>query len=132
MLLWRSRFKDASSFKDAFDEAECNNFDSEDIEHTETQNCNERDEYPELRKGINLPKSNSEWLNANEYFKFSILSNAPMKSQDLNASIKLLNTTIYNYFAENFGYVECLPDDSLYNKYDNYSIKDLKKALKEL
>ena len=60
------------------------------------------------------------------------MSNAPIKSQDLNASIKLLNTTIYNYFAENFGYEERLPDDSLCNKYDNYSIKDLKKALKEL
>ena len=59
------------------------------------------------------------------------MSNAPIKSQDLNASIRLLNTTIYNYFAENFGYVERLPDDSLYNKYENYSIKDLKKALKE-
>ena len=115
-----------------FHEAECNNVDSENIEHTETENCNEHDEYPELRKGINLPKSNSEWLTANEYFKFSILSNAPIKSQDLNASIKLLNTTIYNYFAENFGYVERLPGDSLYNKYDNYSIKDLKKALKGL
>ena len=115
-----------------FHEAECNNVDSEDIEHTETENCNEHDEYPELRKGINLTKSNSEWLTANEYFKFSILSNAPIKSQDLNASNKLLNTIIYNYFAENFGYVKRLPDDLLYNKYDNYSIKDLKKALKEL
>ena len=28
-----------------------------------------------------------------------------------------LNTTIYNYFAENFGYVERLPDNSLFNKY---------------
>ena len=118
--------------ENVFNEVECNNVDSGDIEHTETQNCNEHDKYPELRKSINLPKSNSEWLTANEYFKFLILSNAPIKSQDLNASIKLLNTTIYNYFAENFGYVERLPDDSLYNKYNNYSIKDLKKALKEL
>ena len=118
--------------ENVFDETECNNVDSEDIEHTETQNCSEHNEYPELRKGINLPKSNSEWLTANEYFKFSVLSNAPIKSQDLNASIKLLNTTICNYFAENFGYVERLLDDSLYYKYDNYSIKDLKKALKEL
>jgi hypothetical protein len=121
--------------EDLFEQAESNNVDSEDVDdvrHAENLNSNEHDEYPKLRRGINLPKTNSEWLTANEYFKFSIISDSPIKCQDLNASINLLNTTIYNYFAENFGYVERLPDDSLYDKYDNYSIKDLKKALKQL
>ncbi len=121
--------------EDLFEQAESNNVDSEDVDdvrHAENLNSNEHDEYPKLRRGINLPKTNSEWLTANEYFKFSIISDSPIKCQDLNASINLLNTTIYNYFAENVGYVERLPDDSLYDKYDNYSIKDLKKALKQL
>ena len=121
--------------EDLFEQAESNNVDSEDVDdvrHAENLNSNEHDEYPKLRRGINIPKTNSEWLTANEYFKFSIISDSPIKCQDLNASINLLNTTIYNYFAENFGYVERLPDDSLYDKYDNYSIKDLKKALKQL
>ena len=83
--------------EDMFNVAECNNVHNDSVEHTETPNSDEHDEYPVLRKGINLPKTNSEWLTANEHFKFSILSNPPIKSQDLNASINLLNTTIYNY-----------------------------------
>jgi hypothetical protein len=43
-----------------------------------------------------------------------------------------LNETIYNYFAENFGCVEGLPDNSLKDKYKNHTIKDLKETLKLL
>ncbi|CAB4040985.1 Hypothetical predicted protein [Paramuricea clavata] len=60
------------------------------------------------------------------------MSNPPITSDDLNISIKLLNDTIYTYFAGNFGFVERLPDKLLNNKYKNHSIKDLKKALKLL
>ena len=50
----------------------------------------------------------------------------------MNSSISILNNTIYNYFAENFGYVKRLPDKSLKEKYENHNAKDLKKALKTL
>ncbi|CAB4027761.1 Hypothetical predicted protein [Paramuricea clavata] len=60
------------------------------------------------------------------------MSNPPIKSHDLNSSINLLNDTIYNYFAENFGCVEDLPDNSLKYKYKNHTIKGLKKTLKLL
>ena len=60
------------------------------------------------------------------------MSNPPITSDDLNTSIKLLNDTIYTYFAGNFGFVERLPDKLLNDKYKNHSIKDLKKALKLL
>ena len=90
------------------------------------------EKYPQLKPGINLPKSDSEWLTANEYFKFTLPLNAPIRNADLNTSISILNNTIYNYFAENFGYVESLPDKSLKEKYENHNVKDLKKALKTL
>ena len=60
------------------------------------------------------------------------MSNPPIKSHDFNSSINLLNYTIYNYFAENFGSVQGLPDNSLKDKYKNHTIKDLKKTLKLL
>ena len=69
---------------------------------------------------------------ANEHFKFALQSNDPITSQDLNSNIKLLNNIIYDYFAQNFGYSESVPDNSLLNKYKDYEIKDLKKALKTL
>ncbi len=59
--------------EDLFEQAESNNVDSEDVDdvrHAENLNSNEHDEYPKLRRGINLPKTNSEWLTANEHFKF--------------------------------------------------------------
>ena len=50
----------------------------------------------------------------------------------MNSSISILNNIIYNYFAENFGYVESLPGKLLKEKYENDNVKDLKKALKTL
>ena len=121
--------------KDVLEQEESNNDcmeDLDDITNIEANDTNQDDEYPELKKGINLPKTNSEWLTANEHFKFSLMSNPPIKSHDLNSSINLLNDTIYNYFAENFGCVEGLPDNSLKDKYKNHTIKHLKKTLKLL
>ena len=87
---------------------------------------------PDLKKDINLPKKDSEWKTANEYFKFVIPLNGPIMSQDFNSSIRHLNDTIYNYFFENFGNVESLPDIKLVGKYKDHSIKDLKKTLCDL
>jgi hypothetical protein len=44
------------------------------------------------------------------------MSNPPITSDDLNTSIKLLNDTIYTYFAGNFWFVERLPDKLLNDK----------------
>ena len=97
----------------------------------------EKEDIANLRKGIKLPKSNSKWSTANEHFKFALQSNDPshhksITSQDLNSNIKLLNNIIYDYFAQNFGYSESVPDNSLLNKYKDYEIRDLKKALKTI
>ena len=45
---------------------------------------------PDLKKGINLPKKDSEWETANDYFKFAIPFNGPIISQDFNSSIRHL------------------------------------------
>ena len=102
---------------------------------TDDQPCNTQsnldteDVTPELKKGINLPKKESEWATANKYFKFAIPLNGPIVSEDLNASIRHLNDTIYNYFVDNFGIVKSTPDEKLVTKYKDHSAKDLKKAL---
>ena len=33
---------------------------------------------PELKKGINLPKNDSEWSTANDYFKWALQPNDPI------------------------------------------------------
>ena len=52
--------------------------------------------------------------------------------QDLSSSITHLNNVVYNYFADNFGHVEKIPDKELVNRYKDQTVKDLKKSLKQL
>ena len=95
-------------------------------------NIVENETFPVLKKGINLPKKDSEWETANGYFKSALFLNEPIKSRDLNTSIQILNNTIYNYFADNFAYTETIPDENVVNKYKDLTVKDLKKALRNL
>ena len=67
--------------------------------------------FPEMKKGIKLPKNDSEWLTANDYFKCALQLSDPITLQDVNSKIKLLNNTIYNYFEDNFGHAETVPDN---------------------
>ena len=57
---------------------------------------------------------------------------APIRGQDLSSSITHLNNVVYNYFADNFGHVEKIPDKELVNKYKDQTVNDLKKSLKQL
>ena len=50
----------------------------------------------------------------------------------VNSKIKLLNDVRYNYFADNFGHNETVPDKSMVAKYKYYTVKELKKALQNL
>ena len=43
----------------------------------------------------------------------------------------VLSNIIYKYFAQNFGYTDSTPDNSLVDKYKDYTVEDLKKALKD-
>ena len=69
---------------------------------------------------------------ANDYFKCALQFNDPITMQDVNSKIKLLNDVIYNYFADNFGHNETVPDKSMVAKYKDYTVKELKKALQNL
>ena len=90
----------------------------------------ENETTPEIKKGIKLPKHDSEWSTANEYFKSTLPLNGPIKSQELDASIQVLDNTIYDYFARTYGHIGTIPDKNLNNKYKDHTLKDLKKALK--
>ena len=82
-------------------------------------------------KGIKLPKSPLEWSTANDYFK-STLSNYPIKLLDLSSNISFMSTIIYNYCAQYHGFDDKNNDADLKTKYKDFSIKELKKALKQL
>ena len=88
--------------------------------------------FPEIKKGINLPKCEEQWLTASEYFKSVLSLNPPITVQNLSSCVKLLNDTVYDYFSANFGQVAQAPDESLIRKYEGKSKNGLKKSLKVL
>ena len=92
----------------------------------------EIESFPVLKKEINLPKSDADGLTAKNYFKFTLQLSAPIRGQDLSSSITHLNNFVYNYFADNFGHVEKIPDKELVNKYKDQTVEHLKKSLKQL
>ena len=47
--------------------------------------------FPKIKKGINLPKSEEQWLTANEYFKSVLSLNPPITVQNLSSCVKLRN-----------------------------------------
>ena len=84
--------------------------------------------FPDIKTGINLPKSDDQWITANEYFKSVLFLNHPITAQNLSSSIKLLNDTIYDYFSANFGQVAQATDERLIKKYEDKSKHDPKKS----
>ena len=80
-----------------------------------------------------MPKADSGWELANLFFK-SELSTSDISSDNLNKTITSMNSTIYNYFAENYGTVETdnKKENDLLEKYGEFSVNNLKKELKKL
>ena len=106
---------------------------STDDEVNTNSNMVDSEAFPMLKKGVNLPKKDSEWATpANDLFISALFLNGPITSHDLSTSIQSLNDTIYNYFATNFGYTETVPEENVINKYKDLPVKDLKKALRNL
>ena len=60
-------------------------------------NCQEN--FPDLKKGIKLPKSPLQWSIANNFFKLTF-SNHPITPHDLNNNIGTMATVIYNSLAK--------------------------------
>jgi len=88
--------------------------------------------FPTLKKGINLPRNDSEWSTANDYFKIALQSFTPITSQDINTNIRQLNETIYNYFSGTYGYTKTTLNTHFAEKYKDQTAKELKKSLKIL
>jgi hypothetical protein len=75
------------------------NEDNVDQVNPEISTINTQENFPDLKKGIKLPKSPIQWSTANDF------SNLPITPRDLNNNINTMATVVYSYFSENFGYV---------------------------
>ena len=80
---------------------------------------------PDVKPRVKLPISDDQWNDANLCFMV-LLPISGLHSSSVDDSIDLMNSTIYNYFYENFGYSEDLINDELVNKYRDLPKKSLK------
>ena len=99
--------------------------------HFVTTNSNQ-DEFPFLKEGVKLPKSPEDWNLAHLYFHAE-LSSINIKN-NLNEAMNLINSIVYNYFRDNYGYKNTISEEeiALKERYKHFSKKDLKKELKIL
>ena len=91
-----------------------------------------QDEFTSLKEGVKLPKSLEDWCLTDLYFH-SELSSINIKN-NLNKAMILTNSTVYNYFRDNYGYKNTISEEeiNLKERYKNLSRTDLKKESKTL
>ena len=137
-MLFRSKMHQRSCrVINSFNNDLCADLEDESVDEAElhmdvetSQNNAELGNVPSLKPGVKLPKNDSEWSTANDYFKQSLDLNEPITGQDSNSKIELLNRVIYDYFATNYGFVSSHKDNEFLQKYKGFTTKQLKKTLK--
>ena len=86
---------------------------------------------PTIKPGIKLPKSDYYWKLANDFFTAS-LPVSELVGSDINTVVSSMNSTIYDYFHQNFGALENPNSSHFVDKYKDCSIAMLKSTLKTL
>ena len=84
-----------------------------------------------VKKGVKLPRTPQQWLNANDFFKAAFL-NTPITAASLHHVVCNMNNVLYRYYKENYG---CVNDSSTFafvSQYKDASVRELKKRLKQL
>ena len=90
---------------------------------TDMQSFDSQENFPDLKKGIKLPKSPLQWSTANDFFKLTF-SNYPITPQDLNNNINTMTTVIYKYFCDNFGSINNNSHNTEFvKKYESYTAR---------
>ncbi len=88
---------------------------------------------PNLKPGVELPKTELEWKEADLYFRAE-LPISEISECSVNDCVSKMTNLTYDYFAENFGTVNksSASDSEYLTKYADYSKQDLKRELKTL
>lgn len=105
---------------------------NENIIDSDTEHANSQGDFPDLWKGIKQPRSPSQWITSNEFFKQTFL-NHPITARNSNNNITTMTTVVCSYFSENVRYADNIKSAEYERKYASFTTKDLKKKpLKKL
>src|SRR6218665_3192325 len=92
--------------------------------------CPSDTDYPSTLPVVHLPKSASEWEEANAFFRAAFSAASFLSIENLDDFTNIFQNTIYNYFAENYGTTSERKTDE--KELDAMSVKELKKKLSGL
>ena len=111
------------------------NNDDNSVGNNHTQgSTNESASDSSCRPGLKLPKTPTQWKEANAFFHHAFLDILDMntKIDDLNIWVLSIQDRVYDYFSSTYGTVNLTTQSDLYDKYNNTSIKNMKRILKKL
>ena len=86
---------------------------------------------PVIKPGIKLPKTDSQWKTANDYFR-AMLPMSMIDPKNIGDSILKMNEVLYNYFKNTYGIVDTIYQATWKDKYEPMQKKDLKSCLRTL
>jgi hypothetical protein len=113
-----------------FEESEVNNLDDDLSVELDGLISNDT---PGLKPGVKWPKNESQWREADFYFRAE-LPVCDVNEKSINECVIRMSNLVYDYFAENFGTVnkKNSHDDEFDKKCANYTKQELKRELKAL
>ena len=86
---------------------------------------------PVIKPGIKLPKTDSQWKTANDYFH-AMLPMSMIDPKNIGDSILKMNEVLYNYCKNTYGIVGTIYQATWKDKYEPMQKKDLKSCLRTL
>ena len=98
---------------------------------TNSYSSNISNTMPVIKPGIKLPKTDSQWKTANDYFH-SMLPMSLIDPSNIGDSIVKMNNILYDYFKNTYGVVETMQQSQWKDKYESMNKKELKLCLRAL
>ena len=96
---------------------------TENIDTGQTVDSVDFDSMPTIKPGIKLLRSDDQWKTTNAYFSVA-LPISEIDYRNISMETVAVNTTIYNYFQDNFGAIEDTSTLGLFDKYNDVSKKN--------
>ena len=102
--------------------------------HQNGSNQNRETADAECKPGLKLPKTPSQWKEANLFFHQAFFDFLGTNSiiDDLNECVQLIQNKVYDYFASTYGVIKERSQSQFYNKYCDFSVNAMESSLKKL
>ena len=84
------------------------------------------------KPGLKLPKTKERWSEANVYFHSIFATRLSQPVIDLDEEVEVAQDEVYNYFGSTYGFIQADDQNGFKTRYDDQSVKSLKRSLRLL